>query len=70
MPFSLEEHDKCVAAAVLPEDIRDIVVLIFLEIVMRLTRRRAEGTGFEAVSLEDLHLAFYRAVNELVRRAH
>jgi hypothetical protein len=70
MPFSLKEHENYVTNAVSPEDVRDIVVLIFREISMRQSGYRSEKTGFEAASLHELDLAFYRALNELVRRAY
>jgi len=63
MPFSLDNHDLRVTNTVLPEELRNIVVLIFRELVMRLTGARVERTGFETATNEELHLALYRAVD-------
>ena len=64
MPFSLDNHDLRVTNAVLPEELRNItVVLIFRELAMRCT-------GFETATNEELHLALYRAVNEMVHRMY
>ena len=68
MPFSLNDHCAAVSQAGSVEEIRDIVVLIFREVVMRWTGCRGERTGFEDATEQDLHYAFYRAVNELLVR--
>ena len=72
MAFSLNDLDNLVTTAVHAEEIRDVLVHIFDEMTLRLTRSRvrAEEMGFEGFTLYELHLAYYRALNELVRRAH
>ena len=70
MPFSLDDLEHRVIHTDSPEDLRDILVLIFHEVAMRLTGLRVEETGFETASFDDLHLAFYRTANEMVGRAH
>jgi hypothetical protein len=68
MPFSLNNLDTRVRRATHPEKLRDILVLIFREVVMRHNGNRTERTGFEAATEEELHLAFFRTVNELLIR--
>jgi len=68
--FSLNNHEHRVINAVQPEDLRDILCYIFHEMAMRSTGSRTEATGFEAATHYELHLAFYRTVNEMVHRMH
>jgi hypothetical protein len=68
MPFSLNNLDATVSQATHPEELRNILVLIFREVVMRATGTRTEQTGFEAATNEELELAFFRAANELLVR--
>jgi hypothetical protein len=68
MPFSLDDLDTVVSQATHPERLRDLLVLIFREAVMRGNGNRNERTGFEAATDEELELAFLRTVNELVVR--
>jgi hypothetical protein len=68
--FSLKNLAYRVENAVQPEDIRDVAVSIFHEMMIRKTRVPFEATGFELASDHELCLAFYRTVNELVTRAH
>lgn len=65
-PFNSTHFNNRIRNATHPEELRDILVLIFHEVVMRWTRRRVEQTGFEGVSESDLYAAFYRTVNELL----
>lgn len=70
--FSLDDHEYRVTHAVLPEDLRDIICLIFHEMAMRRrgSRFRVEETGFETATNRELHLAFYRTANQMVRRMY
>ena len=68
--FSLDNHAHRVTQAVQPEELRDILGLIFREISMRNTGSRVERTGFEAATNYELQLAFYHTANEMVRRMH
>ena len=69
-PFSLEDHWYRVTHAVLPEDLQDILVLIFREMVMRYKGLQVEATGFRNASDDDLDYAFYLTVNEMVHRMY
>ena len=64
----LDNLDARVKQAANPERVRDILVLIFRELMMRHTRHRTEHTGFEAATNDELQLAFYRTANELIVR--
>ena len=66
MPFSLQNLDTIVAQATHPEQLRDILILMFREVMMRCDGNRVERTGFEAATEEELHLAFFRTVNEMI----
>jgi hypothetical protein len=66
--FSLNNFEQCVTNTTHPEQLRDILCLLFHEMVMQQTGSRDEITGFEAATDDDLHLAFYRTVNEMVLR--
>jgi hypothetical protein len=68
MPFSLDDFNTTISRAAHPEKLRDILVLIFHEVVMRGNGNRNEQTGFEAATDEELELAFLRTVNELLVR--
>ena len=68
MPISLDDLNVVVNQANHPERLRDILVLIFREVVMRHNGNRTELTGFEAATEEELELAFFRTVNEFVVR--
>lgn len=68
MPFSLDHLNVVVNQATHPERLRDILVLIYREAVMRSGGNRTERTGFEGATDEELELAFFRTVNELVIR--
>ena len=72
MPFSLNDLDNHVSKAVHPEEIQDILVHIFNKMKMRLTgsQVQAKKTGFEGVTLYELCLVCYHALNELVRQAY
>jgi len=70
MPFSLNNHEHRVTQAAQPEDLRDILCDIFHEMAMRRTGSRYEETSFEAATDYELHLAFYRTVNEMVHRMY
>jgi hypothetical protein len=48
------------------EVLRDTLVLIFDEMTMRHTGSRDKQTGFETISDTELHIAFYRTLNEMV----
>ena len=64
--FSLNHFEQRVAQAAHPEQLRDILCLLFREMAMRRADYRDEITGFEAATDEDLHLAFYRTANEMI----
>ena len=50
-----------------PEELRDIITLIFRELAMRLSGGRAEERpGFEDATIYELRLALYRTASELV----
>ena len=66
--FSLDNFNHRVTHAAHPEQLRDILCLLFHEMEMRRGGSRYETTGFEAASDEDLHLAFYRTANEMIIR--
>jgi hypothetical protein len=68
MPFSLDNLDATVSQATHPEELRDILVLIFREVAMRWNGNRTKKTGFEAATEEELELSFFRTVNELLIR--
>jgi hypothetical protein len=68
MPFSLKNLDTMVSQATHPERLRDLLVLIYREAVMRGNGNRTEQTGFETATEEELQLAFFRTVNELIVR--
>lgn len=68
MPFSLQNLDTVVTQAPHPEQLRDILVRLFREVMMRCSGNRVERTGFEAATEEELHLAFYRTSNEMIVR--
>jgi hypothetical protein len=51
-----------------PERLRDILVHVFLEMAMRYSGNRVERTYFETFNDEELHLAFFRTVNEMLVR--
>ena len=66
--FSLDNFDHRVTHATHPEQLRDILCLLFHEMEMRRGGPRYETTGFEAALDEDLRLTFYRAANEMIVR--
>ena len=68
MPFSLDNLQHRVANANHPEVLRDILCLIFREMAMRAVGYEDELTGFGEATHQELHLAFFRTVNEMVRR--
>lgn len=68
--FSLTNHEIRVTNAALPEDLRNIACLIFDEMERRRTGDRVDQTGFEDATNYELRLAFYRTVNEMVRRMY
>ena len=68
MPFSHQNFETTVTQATDPEQLRDILVLLFREVAMRYSRNRVERTGFEDLTEEELHLAFYRTANEMIIR--
>ena len=67
---NLDALDIHVRNLTVPEDFRNLLVFIFNEMVMRLTRNHFEETGFESLGNNDLHHAFYRVVNEMVHRMY
>jgi len=67
--LSLDDVDIFVSNATQSEEVRDLAVLIFFELLGRHTGTPCEPTGFEEMEVSDLKLAFYRTVNELVHRA-
>lgn len=68
MPFLLDSFAATLSQVTHPEKLRNILILIFREAVMRGSGHRTERTGFEAATNEELELAFIRTVNELVVR--
>ncbi|KAF9786097.1 hypothetical protein BJ322DRAFT_1020214 [Thelephora terrestris] len=70
MPFSRSDFEKRVTAPILPEDLRDIAVLIFREMAMRRSQIREEQTGFENLTDEELHQVMYRTLNRMVTRMY
>lgn len=68
MPFSLDVLNTVASQATHPERLRDMLVLIHREVVMRASGVWSEWTGFEGASDEELELAFFRTVNELIVR--
>ena len=64
--FSLNNFEHRVIAANHPEQLRDILCLLFEEMSMRHTGIHDEPTGFEDVTDEDLHHAFYRTANQMI----
>jgi hypothetical protein len=67
MPFSLQGLNAIVTQ-VQPDELQQIIFRIFRELAMRHNGNRVEHTGFEAATEDELHLAVYRTVNELLIR--
>jgi hypothetical protein len=63
---NLDEFENRVVGAVRPEEIRDILFLIYDELAMRRRNERWELTGFERATYNDLRHMFYRAVNQMI----
>jgi len=70
MPFSRKDFEQRVVNAALPEDLRDIAVLIFNEMAMRRSGIRVEATGFENLTDYELHQVMYRTLNQMVHRMY
>ena len=68
MPFSLKHLDATVSQATHPENLRNILVLIFHDALMRANGNRTERTGFEEATDEELESAFFRTANEFLVR--
>jgi hypothetical protein len=60
---NFEQHITQVAH---PEQLRDILCLLFDEMEMRGKGFRNKRTGFETATDEELHLAFYRTANQMI----
>jgi len=67
--LSLDDVDYYATNTTQSEEVRDMAVLIFFELLGCLTGNPCEPTGFETMEIEDLELTFYRTINELVHRA-
>ena len=67
---SLDHLVNRIANTVLPEDLRDILCFIRDEMNARRFNLQDEQTGFKAASEDELRLAFYHTVNEMVRRMY
>lgn len=65
--FDVDGFRRRAIAATHPEQIRDMLCLILDELVMRSCHTaRCHPTGFEMASYDDLCLAFYCAVNQMI----
>ena len=64
--FDFVEFNHRVIAATHPEQLRDILFLIYDELIIRGSHFRNKLTGFEGVTDHDLHVAFYRTANQMI----